>query len=509
MTEPTGARLHACDAVVDWCLRNAARREAAGEAEQSGIWCYAAALTASQCGHSWLCAAPLERQLLRLAARLAHPPRAQPVGATPRRWLHVLTYTTRIGGHTALARRWIARNPDGDVHDLVVTAQAGDAVDPALVAAARATGGSLHSLSATRGMLARAAALRALAYARADVVVLHVHPWDVLPSLAFGVPGGPPVALMNHADHAFWVGVAAADTVIDFRDSGAALSAALRRPRAASKLPLPLDDTPVPPRDRAALAARLGDPAALGQRRVLLTVGRAAKYQSRRGLDFFATMARILAAREEWVIVAVGPSVTEPSWQALHAATGGRAFAVGEQADLAPWYGGADLYAEGFPVGSYTALLETALAGHPFVRKPPAAPPDVLPIDRGALDSFPPPMTPLAYADAVITLMMDAPAREHGGARARDAVRAVHVTGWNARLADLRDALPAQHEAALAHEPAQLPSALLDYVAGAWSVHERQSPLDVAREALQQQGISPRTDIAVLDAVRAWRTAAD
>jgi len=304
------------------------------------------------------------------------------------------------------------------------------------------------------------------------------------------------------------VGCAATDTVVDFRDSGAALTTRLRRPRAAAMLPLPLDDAPAPLRDRAPLAALLGHPAQIVRRQVLLTVGRAAKYQSRRSLDFFGTLAQVLAAREDWVLVAVGPSAAEPAWQALRVAAAGRVFAVGEQSDLTPWYAGADLYVEGFPVGSYTALLEAALAGHAFVRKPPAAPPELLPIDRGALAEFPPPVTPQAYADAVLALMLDAQRRMRMGASARAAVRAAHVTGWSAHLAALCDALPSEHAAGMREDPTPLPSALADYVAGAWPVHARESPLDVAREALQQQGISPRTDIAVQDAVRAWRDAA-
>ena len=516
MTEAMRARLQACDAVVAWCVRNAARRDAGGDPEQAALWCYAAAVTASQCGHSWLCSAPLERQLLRLAARIAVPPRER---APSLRWLHVLTTTTRIGGHTALARRWIARNPLGQVHDIAVTAQPDGEVDASLVAAARASGGRLHGLASIRGMQARASALRALAFAEAEVVVLHAHPWDVLPALAFGVDGGPPVALMNHADHAFWVGTAVADTVIDFRASGAALTARLRSPRGSARLPLPLDAAPAGPHDRAApehapspqaraaLLAALGDPDALASRHVMLTIGRAAKYQSRPGLDWFATLERILASRADWALVAVGPDAREPAWQALRAATGGRVFAVGEQGDLAPWLAGADLYVEGFPIGSYTALLEAARAGLAVVRKPLPAPPAVMPVDAGALADFAPPADAHAYVRAALALMDDSASRSAAGTRARSAIEAVHGAGWPTHVRAFVDALPTAHRAGLAVEPAPLPDALADYVAGAWPVLARESPLEVAQESLRQQGLWPRTEIAVQDAVRAWRAA--
>ena len=88
-------------------------------------------------------------------------------------------------------------------------------------------------------------------------------------------------------------------------------------------------------------------------------------------------------------------------------------------------------------------------------------------------------------------------------------MQAVHGAGWPAHLRALVDALPDEHRAELAHEPAPLPDALADYVAGAWPALSRESPLEVAQESLRQQGVWPRTDLAVLEAVRAWRAAAD
>ena len=250
--ESIAARLRACDAVVAWCLRNATRQESLGELERAGTWAYVAAMTASHCGHSWLCSPPIERMLARLGERIARrAPIALP-DAAPGRWLHVLTVSTPIGGHTALARRWIERNPMSQQHSVLLTGQAAEDAAPALAAAARASGGSVHSIASVRGLIERAAALRRHAYEHADVVVLHVHPWDVLPVMAFAVAGGPRVLLMNHADHAFWIGCAVADQVVDFRDSGAQLSARFRAARDLARLPLPLDDLPAAPRDRTA-----------------------------------------------------------------------------------------------------------------------------------------------------------------------------------------------------------------------------------------------------------------
>jgi hypothetical protein len=122
--------------------------------------------------------------------------------------------TFTIGGHTALARRWVTLDRSGDHHAVVLTLQPADAVESKLARAVAATGGSVLSLAGEGGLLRRAARLRQLATESADVVVLHAHQWDVVPSLAFAAAGGPPVLLLNHADHPFWLGTAIADTVI-------------------------------------------------------------------------------------------------------------------------------------------------------------------------------------------------------------------------------------------------------------------------------------------------------
>lgn len=497
---PDEARLAASDVVVAWCLRNAERQLRLRNAEQAGLMAYVGAATAAELGQSTLTLAPLETALAAIGRTLeTFAPRDV---AARDRWLHVFTMTAPVGGHTALARRWIARNPGRRVHDVVLTGQAVDAADPALARAARASGGTVRSVADVASLLGRARALRSLA-ASAEVVVLHVHMWDVLPSLAFAHPGGPPVLLMNHADHAFWVGVAVADAVIDFRDSGAALTARLRAPRGTRRLPVPLEERPDLPRDRRALAGRVPR-AALDCATLALTIGRASKYQSHRALDFPAAARSIVQELGDCALMAVGPPPDDPLWQALSRATGGRAFAVGEDANLAPWQAAADLYLEGFPVGSYTALLETVQAGRAVVRKPWLAPPDVLPVDAGALAAVVPPADAGAYVADALRLARDRGACDAQVALARPAVIATHTgNGWDAALRELEDGLPARHEVGLGGDPAPLPAALRAYVAGVHAGRNPTAALAFAETAAAAQGVRLRQDVALVDALRA------
>jgi hypothetical protein len=495
----------ASDAVVEWCLRNALRMERFGELEHAGLWAYVAAGTAAEFGHSYLCSAALESLLSRIGARLpaARSP-AQAAGAPRgRRWLHVFSMTGAISGHTALARRWVVRNPFCEQHSVVLTMQAAADIEPGLSAAVRQSGGTVHSLVGAGSLFQRAATLRRLAWEQTDVVVIHAHMWDVLPAIAFAVPGGPPVLVVNHADHAFWVGTAIADLVVDIRDSGLALSTSLRGGRGSAVLPVPLEDRGPALRDRSVAAARLSDPSVLARSLLLFTIGSAHKYRPSANLDFPGTIVRIVEAISDCALIAVGPRSDDALWQQLAERTGGRVLAVGPDADLAAWHAAADLYLEGFPIGSYTALLEVALAERAFVRKPLLAPASVLPIDRGALAAFEPPTDPDAYVAAAIALAGDPDRRAAHAQEARRAVLADHCgDGWNVRLEALQRAIPRQHGVGLAFEPRPMPGPLAEYWASVHAGNVRQSPLAYAVQSARQQGLRPRPDVAVLDAMR-------
>jgi hypothetical protein len=484
-------RRAAAVAATGWCLRNGERMAAQGKIEQAAEWAAFAASTAISFGYSHLCIAPLEALLLRLGAALRGGARAAPraAGARPARWLHVMSMTYPIGGHTAIVRRWIERRAPGERHDVVLTAQEVKDVAPRLAAVVAEAGGRIASLRGAGTTLRRAQALRALAAESADVVLLYGHPADVTPPLAFAAPGGPPVLTLDHSDHGFWPGVAAADIVIDIRDSGLYLTRALRGAARAVLLPVPVPDAGAAPGGRASAAARMRDPAALGREIVLLTIGGEAKYVPMPGLSFPEAALRIVREAPECAIVAVGPRPDAPQWQKLGADSGGRIVAVGADPDLAPWHAAADAYLEGYPRGSYTALLEVALAGRAFVRKPHLAPPAEFPIDRGSLAAFEPPATQDDYVAQAIALCRDPALRERLAARARADVLAAHCgAAWVAAREALVAQIPATHAPPPLGPVAPMTPGLQRY----WDEYYRRmrgDPFDVAMKQAAARGL--------------------
>lgn len=509
------------DGVFEWCLRNALAMEHGGNLENSAGWALVAARIAADFGHGYLCSVPLESLLGRIAGRSA-PLRASlalhPAGKR-RRWLHVFSSTWSIGGHTAFGRRWMEHNPFGDTHHLVVTDQWSAKVEPGVRSAVERSGGRVYSLKprpslldrmfSARGepsLLARAVRLREIASRQADVVVLHTHHWDVIPTLAFAAERGPPVLLVNHADHAFWVGAGIADMVIDIRESGRHLTAAFRGARRSAMLPLLLPNADRAPYDRTAAARRLSGSALMDSALVLLTIGSPHKYRPVPGLDFLAALRKIVEQVPDCAIVAVGPALEDPSWKQLHRDSGGRITAVGYDVNLRTWHAATDVYLEGFPIGSYTALLEVALAGRAFVRKPLLVSPAVLPVDRGALAEFEPPETVNAYVAMAVDLCNSPAHRELLAERGREAVRRIHCgEGWNSRLEALCKDIPDSHGAPADREVPPIPASLREYWGWIYGVGAADQPFAAAFRRAEAMGLAPKADagmIAAMDRAR-------
>ena len=439
-------RLPLNEAIFGWCLRNAQRSLAQNALESALRWSLLAAKSAVHHGFGWLSSPELESALLGVASRLPRLEPAPGAGSPPVRWLHVMDRSYAIGGHTALVRRWMELDPRGGRHRVLLLSHRGP-VDSRLVEAARATGGRVSVLAPDAPLLERATRLREEAWRHADRVVLHVHPWSVIPVVALGVPGGPPVMLLNHLSQKFWLGGSVADLVLNLRDSALEWSRAYRGITRNAVLPIPLSprvgDHVKPATDEARRAARrmLGMPSGAV---VLLTIGNEYKYRPLPGLDFLDAVAAILRACPQAYVVAVGPR-EDARWMALRESTGQRLLAAGPQLDLARFQEAADIYLEGFPVGSPTALLEVGLLGIPCVRAPRNVPPPFA-ADGIALSGVRSPADVAGYASTAIALVRNEGERRAQGSALAMAIQAHHTRSrWPDHARNAESALPERH----------------------------------------------------------------
>ncbi len=436
-----------------------------GDSEQAARWAWLAGFHASRNVFFGTVADPaLEDQLLTIGRALPTPLRRAEKSGRPR-YLHVLTETYATGGHTRLCRRWIELDWLRHRHSVVLTAQVQSLPEDFRQSVIR-HGGELVVLDPSAPLVDRALQLRRLVCERADVVVLHTHPEDTIAIMAFAVEGVPPVVLLNHADHLFWFGGSIADLVLDFRQSGQERTKECRGIRDSVILPIPLGqhsltDEVLRP-DRAARQcerARLGIPE---DAVVFLTVGWPDRYNAHANYDFVAAAIEILNACPRSYLVAVGPS-NQGNWAAASAKCGGRLKALGRALDFRPCHAAADIYLEGFPWGSGTALLEAGLAGLPCIRSP------ILSTSLGRMDDLsidylPSPSDVGEYVGAAVEMAAAAGKRQDDGRRLQQTIIEHHCgEGWLRHLQVVESRIPTGHQIYV-RRPCSLPKAEKTYL---------------------------------------------
>lgn len=376
------------------------------------------------------------------AAATLHAPR----GSRRRRVLHVASTVMPVGGLTRMIHHWV-RHDASSCHSLVLTDQRRLPVSDWLAKGVIDRGGGLASMPVSVPLPARAQCLRQLAREWADVVVLHHASSDLVPVLAFAAGACPPVCVLNHADHMFWLGTSVADAVIDLRDVGARISRQRRFARRIAVLPIPLE---LPPRQVTRGGAResLGIP---HDRLMLLSVGRAVKYRPTVDRDFFGTLHKVLAVVPGAHLYVVGINSPEAARYGLKA-DHDRVHLCGSVEDPSAFRAAADVYLEPFPFGSATAVLEAALAGLPVVL--PYAPlADVLVTNHGLENLLSHARDEAEYVGRIGALCRGSAERAALGAAMGAHCRA-HHTGepWQEHLDAVYEAV-----AGLRHEPQPVP----------------------------------------------------
>ena len=421
----------------DELVGRAEEQLARGRLEAAAVYAQVAAALAWHSPTGLFASPRLESCLLGIARESMTPLDPVARGTEIRTVQHVLTTAYRVGGHTRLAWRWIERD-DGRVHSVAVTRQAHEPMPYSMLEAVRARGGRIQRVDrAAPGIIGRAAALQAIA-AQADLVVLHAHPFDVVPSIALAgldrSGARPPTILLNHADHLFWIGLSISDLVLHLRASGARLSSA-RRGLSSDRsgiLPVPLSRTPQAVRSEDARRA-LGYS---GAEVLAVSIASGYKFGSTDGDSLLRVLEQAVERCPDLRVLAVGPG-DRAEWQAAAKQTAGRIMSLGNQDDLAAIYGSADIYLDSYPFSSLTSMLEAGQRRIPLLAYSDAGPDaDVLGFDDPATEGFAVrARTPAEYIAALKQLVDDPATRLERGRQIAGAIAADHEgEGWRDHL---------------------------------------------------------------------------
>jgi len=247
-----------------------------------------------------------------------------------------------------------------------------------------------------------------------------------VPTVAFGGDYfGPPVVMVNHADHVFWLGTGNVSTIAQLRRTGADVAAIARGypRRAFASLPIPMDAvTRHSDRRRAKQALGL-DP----DRVVALTLARPTKYAPSAFHPGFLDVVEPVFAESDAVLLAVGPSMDDPEWAAAAGRLGDRVRVLGLQRDPCPYLDAADVYLDSFPFCSNTSMLEAATRGLPIVTSRQHRSLQRLHGSEGVLDgAVIGPATTREYREVLASLLADEAARDRAGRQAFDTMLAEH-----------------------------------------------------------------------------------
>lgn len=303
----------------------------------------------------------LERLLAQIGSKLALPVQAPP-NVRPHVILHVTTQAYQTGGHTQAISCWLERDKEHR-HIVCVTHQKTNRV-PAKILDHLESRNDLVLLSEdSRSQLGRAMQLRKLA-AYADIVVLHTHPWDIIPVMAFSGKNNLPIVYINHADHVFWLGASIATLVVNLRESGQHVSK-LRRgiENNRSKImgrPLRHIGRNLSRKDAK---EKIGiDPKLI----VITTTACASKFSIIWRPSFFDLVSPILQQWKNVILLAAGPR-NDAHWSAASDECEHRIRALGPLPDVSVLHQATDIYIDSFPFSSLTSLIEAGSFGVPVV----------------------------------------------------------------------------------------------------------------------------------------------
>jgi glycosyltransferase involved in cell wall biosynthesis len=287
----------------------------------------------------------------------------------PQHILHVITSVGSVGGHTRMLWRWIQQDANRS-HSIVITRQEQyTEVPTVLKTAVQNRGGKIYVLNDTIGnIISWAKQLRKIAN-QADLVVLYIHNYDVIPMIAFAQKEqSPPIIFLDHADHKFWLGVSISDLFVSLRETGMRLLHKRRGIEPEHSLLLPIIIEPTQRLlSRAEAKQKLGLPE---DSILLLSVARAVKYKTIDGISFADAHTPLLKRNKKVFLLIVGPGYRE-DWVAAIQEVEGRIRVIEETPNTAIFYQAADIYVDSFPFVSNTSLLEAGSYAVPLVTRYP------------------------------------------------------------------------------------------------------------------------------------------
>jgi hypothetical protein len=511
-------KLDYADAMADWFLELAETHSLRGDLEAGLKYIYIASTILSRQNRN-LSSERIESNLRFIAGRLAElngPQFITPLKTGQKETcLHVLNEALPAGGLTAMAIRWMRNDRSRRVHNVALLSQQ-IPIPSGLLRAVSDTGGNVYTANPDDSFLDRAVWLKSLANNLANYIILHIGAFDVICGVAFGIKGGPPVLLVNHTAHTFWNGASIVDLVVNCRGS-AIEKLWTDKHRGISRyatVPIPLlKPNSLSPKRKSSFDSKRQAKEIIGihaESIVILTVGASFKYLPYDSLDFLEVCESILEHLPEAILLVVGFEA-DSRWRRKSLALGSRIRTLGavSQSQLAIIHDAADIYIEGFPFGTTTALLEAGLKGIPIVLAPAQCPPPYGSDGVALDDTLERPRTLEEYKIRIIQLSKNSFERRFEGEKIRESITKHHTDlCWRQYLDDAIRKLPCEHSVYPSIASVRTPQAIYEYwsnFAAKWSWGCEETLEHAVTHALSI-GLRPRLTKKMLQVCRDYQS---
>ncbi|MEM0135475.1 MAG: hypothetical protein QXU18_09700 [Thermoplasmatales archaeon] len=343
------------------------------------------------------------------------------------RILHIVSEMYDTGGHTRALLRWIENTRNFHNNSIVITRQV---IPPKYVRDELSSLGVnyISLLGNGSNVLYRAGILRKLTEECADYVILHTHPDDVVPILAYSKMETTPVLLFNHADHVFWLGSSISDSILNIRDSALQLSVTRRGHNTNLILPIPLsikNSDPVPNAKE-----KLG----IKEKKVILTIASDYKFSPMDSYNYALFFSKFLEKRNDTILVIVGGQ-PNGNLKILKSAFPSKVLLVSPTPFIDIYKLAADVYLDSFPLASLTSCLDAAMNNLPVLR----VKNNLIPIansDDPAFDAFSDNWVGIEELEEKLVFFLENKSyADEVGIKMRESVLAKHTgSGWTDRL---------------------------------------------------------------------------
>lgn len=281
-------------------------------------------------------------------------------------YLHVASEVYLLGGHTRMIERWVGFSDNDEKHSVVLLNQKDiDEIPEKIKRNVAIKKGVLKILNPSDELLDKANTLRDLAF-EYDIIILHHHPDDPVPLMAFSVEEFKrPIICFNHSGHTFWLGRNIVDFCIDIEKNQNKCTIEKRGIPQTLTIDMPRDMVQEHDNDsseRNNIKAELG---IANNSLIVSSMASNYKFKPLKNINFIDTIRNILEKNKKAFFLGIGMSDKDEGWDNLKDKFPNRLLLLGviPHNRALKYLKAVDLYIDSFPYNSWVSLIDAISIG--------------------------------------------------------------------------------------------------------------------------------------------------